>query len=53
VPLVQVTDLRFETHRGKQAIAANPEHHLLLQAQLRAAAVELARDPCNPRTRRR
>ena len=44
VPLVQVTDLGLQAERAEQAPSADPEQQFLLQAQLRAAAVELAGD---------
>jgi hypothetical protein len=44
VPFVEVTDLGLPPEGAQQAPAADAEHDLLEQAQLRAAAVELAGD---------
>ncbi len=44
MPLVQMTNLRLDPERAQQPPSADPEQHLLLEAQLRAAAIELARD---------
>jgi hypothetical protein len=40
--LIQVADLRLEADRRKQLPSTNPEQQLLLEAQLRATAVQLA-----------
>ena len=45
MPFVQMTHLRLEAERAEQPPAADPEHHLLLQPQLRSAPVQLAGDP--------
>ena len=44
VPFVEMTDLRLDPERIKQTPATHPEHDLLLQAQLRAASIQLACD---------
>ena len=44
VPLVEVTDLGLEPERSQQSPAPDPQQELLLQPQLRAAAVQLAGD---------
>ncbi len=41
MPFVQVADFRFDTERGEQPPAANPEDHLLHQALIRRAPVKL------------
>ena len=45
VAFIQMTDFRLESERAKQAPSADSEQQLLLEAQLRAAAIELAGDP--------
>ena len=42
---VQVTDLRLEPKRTKQAPSTDSQEHFLLEAQLRPASIELAGDP--------
>ncbi len=44
MPLVEVTDLRLQAERAKQAPSPQPQEHLLLEPQLRPPAVQLARD---------
>jgi len=44
VPLVEVADLGLEPEGPQQAPAPDAQHQLLLQAQLGASAVQLARD---------
>ena len=41
---IQVTDFRLDPKRAKQAPSADSEQHFLLEAQFRAATIELARD---------
>src|ERR1019366_1045712 len=53
VPFIQVTDLGLDAERPEQAPSADPEQEFLLQAQLRAAAVELAGDGSMGRNVRR
>ena len=47
--LVEMTHLGVEAERAQQAPAADAEHQLLLQPQLRAAAVQLAGDAAHRR----
>ena len=42
---VQVADFRLDAECDKQAPAADPEQHFLLETQFRATAVKFARDP--------
>ena len=42
---IQVTYVWFDPERLEQSPSANPEKQFLLEAQLRAAAVEFACDP--------
>src|SRR5208337_404964 len=42
---IQMANLRCEAEGAKQAPTANPEDHLLLEAKLWPAAVQLAGDP--------
>ena len=45
MPFIQVTDLRLNPQRAEQPPSADPEQQFLLEAEFRAAAVELAGDP--------
>ena len=45
VPFVEMADIRLDPKCGEQSPAADPKHHLLLQAQFRVAAIKLAGDP--------
>src|ERR1019366_5747442 len=42
MPFIQVTDLRLDPERAEQPPSADPEQQFLLEAQLRAAPIELA-----------
>jgi hypothetical protein len=53
VTFIQVTDLRLEPERAQQPPATDPEQHFLLEAQLRPAPIELARNPPASRKVRR
>ena len=44
MPFVQVADFRLDAERGEQPPPADPQDHLLHQAQVRPAAVKLAGD---------
>ena len=45
MPFIQMTDFRMDAKRTKQPPSADPEEQLLLEAQLRPAAIKLAGDP--------
>ena len=45
MPFIQVTDFRLDAQCAEQPPAANPEKQFLLDAQLRAAPIQLAGDP--------
>ena len=50
---IQVTDFRLNPECAEQPPSADPEQQFLLEAQLRAAAIELAGDPSMNRNVRR
>ena len=41
MPFIQVADFRLDAERREQSPSANPERHLLFEAQLRTASVKL------------
>ena len=45
MPLVQMTDIRPAVERGEKPPPSDAQHHLLHQADVRSAAVQLAGDP--------
>src|SRR5213593_2019400 len=45
MPFIQMTNFGLNAKRAKQSPSADPEQQFLLEAQLRAAAVQLAGNP--------
>jgi len=45
MPFIQMTDLWLDPERAEQPPSADAERQFLLEAQLRSATIELARNP--------
>ena len=53
MPFIQMTDFRLDPERAEQPPSADPEEQFLLEAQFRAAPIELAGNPSMSRKVRR